>query len=218
MKRSLFVFFIPVLFALPLSAQPSSDGDALPNPRTAFLKSMALPGWGHHYVDRSDWTRGKYHLAADVILIVSFLGLNIHSNNIRQNWYAYSQSEAGIDIEGRSRSLQLAIGNFSNLQAYNDFQARSRNWDQFIDDSPENRWNWETESARAEYNDLRNRFENIDQQLPALVGLMVVNRVFSAISAYNRARKVSEPRNQAALYFSQYRTGGGVMANLKVRF
>lgn len=217
-KRYLFFIFIIVLPISSTKAQALSDDNSSPNPRTAFLKSLALPGWGHHYVNQSDWTRGKYHLAADVVLIVSFLGLNIHSNNIRQHWYAYSQSEAGINIEGRARSLQLAIGNFQNLEAYNDFQARSRNWDQFIEDTPENRWNWQSDAARAEYNDLRNRFANIDQQLPALVGLMVVNRVVSAISAYNRARKISDDRNQAALYFSQYRPGTGLLANLKVHF
>lgn len=189
-----------------------------PNPRTAFLKSLAIPGWGHHYVDKSDWRRGKYHTGADAVLILSFFGLSIHSNNLQQNWFGYARTEAGIDIENRSRTIQLAVGDFNNLAAYNDFQARSRNWDQFINDIPENRWNWENEAARQEYNDLRGRFENIDQQLPALVGFMVVNRLISAVSAYNRARNMNKGSNRAVFSFLPCNQGEGAVGHFIFRF
>ena len=195
-----------------------SNSDTGPSARVAFFKSLAVPGWGHYYVDKSDWNRGKYHLGADVMLIVSFFGLNIHSSNLQQNWYGYARSEAGIDIEHRNRTIQLAVGDFNNLSAYNDYQLRTRNWDQLLEDRPENRWNWADDEARAEYNEIRNRFENIDQQLPALIGLMVVNRVVSAISAYNRAGKISGDDSSTALYFSKYPGSTGLIANLKVSF
>lgn len=198
------------------TAQQSSVQD--PSPRVAFLKSLAVPGWGHYYVDNTDWNRGKFHLGADALLLISFFGLNIHSNNLQQNWFSYTRSKAGIDVEHRSRSIRLAVGDFNNLSAYNDYQLRNRNWDQLIDETPENRWEWQSDEARGEYNEIRNRFENIDQQLPALIGLMVVNRVVSAISAYNRAGKISPGDKTTALYFSKYQQGAGVIANLKVQF
>lgn len=189
-----------------------------PNPRTAFLKSLAVPGWGHYYVDRNDWNRGKYHLGADLLAVISFLGLNIHSNNLQKDWYTYARSEAGIDIEGRNRTIQLAVGDFNNLGAYNDYQLRTRNWDQLIEDRPENRWTWLNDDLRNEYNDIRNRFENIDQQLPAIIGLMVVNRVISAISAYNRAGKVQQRSSETVFYLAQPSSRSGVMANLQIHF
>ncbi len=64
-------------------AQPS--GQEAANPKTAFLKSLAVPGWGQYYVNDDDWTRGKYHLGTDALLLLSFFGLNNHSNNIKQN-------------------------------------------------------------------------------------------------------------------------------------
>lgn len=213
-----FLLIILMLMCSVTSVSAQSQTQEAPNPRTAFLKSLAVPGWGHYYVNSDDWTRGKYHLGTDVVLLLSFFGLNIHSNNIKQNWFGYTRSTAGIDIRGRNRTLQLAVGDFSNLEAYNDFQERARNWDQFIEDVPENRWNWQSGSDRERYNDLRNRFQNIDQQLPALIGLMVLNRVVSAISAYNRAGKVAPSGNGAALYFSRYSEGSGVLANVKLHF
>ncbi|MGK7370546.1 MAG: hypothetical protein ACNS64_10050 [Candidatus Halalkalibacterium sp. M3_1C_030] len=216
--KHLFLLAFLLVSVRPVSAQQNSDYSNQSNPRTAFLKSLAVPGWGHYYVNRDDWPRGKYHLGADVLLIISFLGFNIHSNNLQQDWYSYARSEAGINIEDRSRTIRLAVGDFNNLSAYNDYQLRTRNWGQLIEDKPENRWNWQSDELRSTYNDIRNRFENIDQQLPALVGLMVVNRVISAISAYNRAGKTSASETGSAFYFTGHHSGSGVIANLKVHF
>lgn len=217
--RLLFtIVFLAVIFCQTVSAQQVDIETNGPHPRTAFLKSLAVPGWGHYYVDRNNWNRGKYHFGADVLVILSFLGLNIHSNNLQQNWYSYARDEAGIDIENRSREIQLAVGDFNSLTDYNDYQLRTRNWDQLLEDRPENRWNWQNDGLRSEYNDIRNRFENIDQQLPALIGLMVVNRVISAISAYNRAGKVQSRNAVTALYFTGHQSRAGVLANVKVHF
>jgi len=190
-----------------------------PDPKIAFLKSMVLPGWGHYYVDHSHWNRGKYHMAADAVLILSYLGLSIHSNDLRQNWYSYGNAEAGVPIKGRSRKFQIAVGNFENLQSYNDYQARSRNWDQLFADTPENRWHWNSKLARSKYNDLRSRFEQIDNQLPALLVLMAVNRVISGISAYNRAQKYNGSQNMtSSIYLTPYQGTQGVVANFKFEF
>lgn len=180
---------------------------------------MVLPGWGHYYVDHANWTRGKYHLAAEAAVILSYLGLSVHSNNVQQNWYAYGRSEAGVPIEGRSRRFQLAVGSFSSLQAYNDYQLRSRHWDRLFADTPENRWSWSSQQERSKYNNLRSRFERIDQQLPALLGLMAVNRIISGISAYNRARKKASKQSvTSSVYLSPYRFNSGIVANVRIGF
>lgn len=213
------LFFLSVCTVEVVSQSTSGNEEALPDPKIAFLKSMAVPGWGHHYVDQSDWTRGQYHLAAEATLVLSYLGFSIHSNNLQQNWFSYGRQEAGVQLKDRSRGFQLAVGDFNTLEAYNDYQLRSRNWDQLFADTPENRWNWSSEQKRAEYNNLRNRFERIDQQLPALLAMMAVNRIVSGISAYNRARKRAESKSvTSSLYVSPYQITDGVVANLKVDF
>ncbi len=211
-KVLLTIFLIavgPALFAQGSKGEP-------PDPKTAFVRSLAAPGWGHYYVDQGNKNRGSYHIGAESVLIVSFLGFNIHSLNLRQNWYGYARLNAGVDIENRSRSFRLAVGRFNSLQEYNDYHSRARNWDLLIEDTPENRWNWQTEADRMEYNDIRNRFERIDRQLPALVGLMVVNRVVAAISAYNRAKKKGNA-SSAALYFQPVGSSG-LLAHFRLSF
>lgn len=213
--------YIPVLLLTiaVLAANADRSLAQQPDPKAAFLKSLAVPGWGHHHVDTNNWQRGQYHLAADAVLILSYVGFSIHSNNLQQNWYAYGRQQAGVPIEGRSRQFQLAVEDFNSLEAYNDYQARSRNWDQLFEDVPENRWQWSDSAERQKYRDLRSRFERIDQQLPALLGLMVVNRVISGISAYNRAKKKQESNAvSSSLFLSPYQYTNGLVANLKVEF
>lgn len=200
-------------------SQPAKKTETdLPDPKVAFLRSLVVPGWGHHYVNPFDWSRGKYHLGAEIMLIISYFGLRVHSNNLEYNWHTYARTETGIDIENRNRSFQLAMGDFDNLQAYNEFQERSRNWDRFFKEIPANRWNWQSDQARNRYNNLRERFETIDQQLPALLSLMVVNRLISGISAYNRAKKRVESTLTSAFHLSTYRGTNGIMAHLQIEF
>lgn len=212
--------YIPVL--LLMMAFWATNADRLlaqqPDPKVAFLKSMAVPGWGHYYLDHKNWQRGQYHLAADAVLILSYVGFSIHSNNLQQNWYAYGRQYAGVSIEGRSRQFQLAVEDFNSLESYNDYQARSRNWYQLFEDVPENRWQWSSSDERQEYRDLRSRFERIDQQLPALLGLMIVNRVISGISAYNRAKKNQNSTVSSSLFLSPYNYTDGLIANLRIKF
>lgn len=200
----------------PVRAQQESYSG--PDPKIAFLKSLAVPGWGHYHVSNTRWNRGRYHLAAEAGLLLGYVGLSIYSHNIEQNWYTYGQAQAGVPLKGRSREFQLAVGNFNSLQAYNDYQLRSRNWDRLFEDKAENRWQWSGKEERLKYNDLRSRFERIDNQLPALIGMMVVNRIISGISAYNRAQKQRQAASASTVYLSPYHYNGGITANLLIRF
>ena len=218
MKQLLVIGLLLFVLVPAVYGQENPNPADLPDPKVAFLKSMAVPGWGHHYVDQDNWARGQYHLAAEAALILSYFGLRVHTNNLRQNWYAYGRGEAGVIIEDRSRRFQLAVGDFDNLQAYNDYQLRNRNWDQLFEDVPQNRWNWSTDQERLRYKDLRNRFEQIDQQLPALLAMMAVNRVISGISAYNRAQKKQANSVTRAVYLSRYQSSSGIVANVRISF
>ncbi|MDZ7692760.1 MAG: hypothetical protein U5K69_16815 [Balneolaceae bacterium] len=218
MRRSIPIFFLCMGIMYGANAQNAESSESqLPDPKIAFLKSLAVPGWGHHYADKSNWTRGQYHLAAEAALIISYAGLRWHAQNLQHNWYTYAQTSAGVNIKDRERGFRLAVGDFENLEAYNSYQERTRNWNMLYEENPQNRWSWRDETARNKYQNLRERFEHIDQQLPALISLMVVNRIVSAVSAYNRARKKQEAATAVSLYFSPYR-GQGFVADLRITF
>ncbi len=184
--NKIFVLIVPitmlVCMAKPLVAQEQ------PDPRGAFLRSLALPGWGHHYADSENWRRGQVHLGTEAVLAASLFGFHRRASNLETQYTTLANLRSGVDITDRSRTFRLAIGEYNSLEEHNDHQLRSRNWDRLLDETAENNWNWQSESDRRKYNQLRSDRDRARNQLPAILGLMTLNRVVSAISAYNRAR------------------------------
>jgi len=164
-------------------------------PSRAFLRSLVLPGWGHFYAGESHRARGYMHTGSDLALLGAIFGFNIKANRIEDDFITFVNLNAGVDISSRSRSFRLAVSNFNSLEDHNDYQLRSRNWNRLIDDTPENSWNWSDASDRNRYSDLRSEADKIRSQLPAIAGLMVINRVISGIGAYNRVRKDQESQS-----------------------
>jgi hypothetical protein len=190
-KFKIINFKLMLLFILApcfVNAQSSVLEEDRVSPRGAFLRSLAVPGWGHYYVDNDHWKRGQYHLAADVIMVLTYAGINWKTDQLESNLLTFAQSNANIDLSERGRDYFLAIANFDNLEAYNDYQLRARNWDDLYEDVPANRWNWSDDEERFRYQDMRERIDRNKNQLPALLTLMVANRIVSGVSAFVSAR------------------------------
>lgn len=190
-----------------------------PEPGGAFLRSLAMPGWGHYYADRQNWNRGKLHLAADILLIAGLTGSVIQERNLHTTYHTQASLKAGVDIKNRGRSFHLAVGGYENLGAYNDYQLRSRNWNRLFPDERENRWEWRSEEDRRHYNELRSRRENAKNRVPMIAGAMVVNRILSAISAYNRARnRTAVPELSVSPVYGRDLSVGGYMGTLRFTY
>ena len=90
------------------------------SPRGAFLRSLVLPGWGHHYIDKTDWKRGQVYMVADAIMILSYVGIRVRNNQLENELQTFALANAGIDLRNKNRDIFLAIANFDNLDVYND--------------------------------------------------------------------------------------------------
>lgn len=201
-----------------VSAQEFESTTNLPSPRIAFLRSLAVPGWGHHYVDKTNWTQGQYHLAADVVMLLSYAGLKVRGTYLETELETYALSRANTNIEGRGRTYALAVANFDNLDEYNNYQLRVRNWDNLLADTPSNQWNWDEESSRLRYQDMRERVDKNDNQLPTIITLMVLNRVVSGISAYNHARRIWDNAPETSFSYLNEFGQPGITAHLRFDF
>jgi hypothetical protein len=215
LQRIVLTILHTVLFlgaAEGLIAQPPPDA------RNAFLRSLVVPGWGHYYADSNNWNRGKFHLGAEAVMIGSLFGLRSRISNLEKQYITLASLRAGVDISDRSRRFQLAVGEYNNLHEYNDFQLRSRNWNRLFDNIRENRWEWAGEDDREQYNRLRADRDRSKNQIPALLSMMAVNRIISAISAYNRAEDASGPPEVTLSPGIHHQGVSGVMATMQVRF
>lgn len=175
------------------------DSNQQKNPAAALRRSFLLPGWGEYYANPVQWTRGQWHMALDVSLILSYVGIRYRGSFLEDELVTFAQSNAGIDLASRDREVYLAVSNHDNLALYNDYQLRTRNWNKRLEEIPENEWNWESSSIRSQFNDMRERVDKNNNQLPALVTLMVVNRVISGIHAFGLVRDANKMSFQAHL-------------------
>jgi len=193
---------------------------AQPDPGGALLRSVVVPGWGHHYVDKSDWTRGKVHLGADLVMFAALFGLNARSNNLQDQALSLAQLRSGVSPGDKDRSFRLALGRFDSLEEHNEFQRRSRNFDRIIENTPENRWLWASADDRLRYADLRDSADRIDSQLPAIITLLVANRVVSGISAFVRAKKLNAdvPEISISPVIDRPGSTSGMVANIRFNF
>lgn len=189
-----------------------------PNPKTALLISFVVPGLGHHYVDNENWTRGKIHLGSEIALLAGYFGLSARANRLDNNLNTLARSKAGVSISDRSREFELAVANFDNLAEYNDFQLRTRRWQNLLPDTPENRWNWKSDNDRFEFQDTRDRIANSENQLPTLITLMVANRIFSGINAFTQAREASSKMPEASVSYLNEFGERGITARLQFHF
>lgn len=205
------LILIPPIFQS-VSAQQTND------PRSAFLRSMVFPGWGHYYNDRDAWNRGKVHFATELGIIATYIGFQYRSSTLQSEYITLANLRSGVDIRDRNRNFQIALSDFPSLAAYNEFQLRTRNWNRLLDVNSQNNWQWQSERDRLQYGDLRSRRDRIKNQLPALLSLMVINRVISAVSAYNGA---SQPINRigiSLLPFAGMNGSNGALTKVSFRF
>lgn len=188
-----------------------------PSPGRAFLYSLIIPGLGHYYVDHHHWRRGQVQLAAEAVLWTSLIVLKGYSNSLHNNMFTYANEHSGTNIQDRNRQFQLAVASFNSLKDYNDYQARARNWDQLYPNNSKYYWSWDQQSNRRTYENMSNRYDRINQQVPAIIALMVANRIVSGISAYLAARHHRRQNIQMGLAPAGTQSGG-VVAQVRIGF
>ncbi|HKI45809.1 MAG TPA: hypothetical protein VKA08_10810 [Balneolales bacterium] len=225
MRRCLGLILVIVLVSISLGSSVSTaqsfktqNGDQHnPSPGRALLYSLLIPGLGHYYVDHHHWARGQVHLAAEAILWTALIGLKSFSGALNNDMFTYANVHSGINIRNRDRAFQLAVGSFNSLQDYNDYETRARNWDQLYPNTANYYWKWDQQGNRQTYESMSNRYDRINQQVPAIIALMVANRVISGISAYLDARHHRKQNIEMGLAPAATRSGG-VVAQVRIGF
>ena len=92
-----------------------------------IIYSLLLPGMGEFYADAYDI--GKYFTIADGVLWGTFLGMNVHANWQENNYKSYAESRAGISNENKDENYYATIGEYNNIDSYNDEKALERNFE-----------------------------------------------------------------------------------------
>ena len=85
---------------------------------------------GELYADAYDI--GKYFTIADGVLWGTFIGMNVYTNWQENNYKSYAESHARISNENKDENYYATIGEYSNIDSYNDEKALERNFEDIV--------------------------------------------------------------------------------------
>ncbi|NKB71790.1 MAG: hypothetical protein GKR89_32340 [Candidatus Latescibacteria bacterium] len=180
MRRFLLLFLGLLFLANP---QPSLGQ----TPAKAFWRSLLIPGWGQYYAGQGS---GARFLMAEVALWSGFFGLRQLANGRRDHYRTYAAEHAQARPQGKDGQFFDDLGFYQNrLQhdqyaRYDDGPAAA-----VYPATPEFFWEWDSETSRQRYRDLRNGSETAKQQAVFATGAIVAHHLIAAIHA---ARKAGE--------------------------
>jgi len=157
-------------------------------------KSLLFPGWGE--LSLNQISRGQKLMATDILLwLTVFNGKNL-SRNYESDYRAFASEHAGVDWVHTDYLFAVDIGYYDDLNVYNSAKARQRSLEMETDFNgglirengraiyPENGdfdWEWDSDSNRKSYKDLRISSANWDKYANFAIAGLIVNRVISII-------------------------------------
>ncbi|MBK7630371.1 MAG: hypothetical protein IPJ23_06700 [Ignavibacteriales bacterium] len=163
------------------------------NTGLAIVYSLLLPGMGELYADAYD--SGVYFTVADGVLWGTYIGMNVYANWKKDRYISYAQSNAGISTASKDDDYYATIGEYLNIDQYNDAKAFERNFNEMYN-SNTYFWKWNTSEERKSYRDMWVSSEQSFNNLRFVVGALLLNRVVSAINAVRLVSKYNNNLNQ----------------------
>lgn len=147
----------------------------------AALYSLLLPGMGELYA--GGFASGKYFLAGEAVLWLTYAAFDIYGNAVRDDARAYAVAYAGVNPSGKDDQYYINIGNFRSMADYNDKKLRDRFLDAVYAPNTGYDWQWQSDAARAFYRDRRISSETVYNNRKFVAAAVIINHVLSAINA-----------------------------------
>lgn len=166
--------------------------------RSVFLavaSSILLPGLGEYYAGNFNES-GRYSLAAEGTLWLTYAGLQLHGTWVRNDARLFGSQMAGISFSGKDADFEVNVGNFMTTDEYNQAKLRNREFDAIYTD-PAYSWTWTSEADRQRFKDDRIRSDRIIQSAKFVIAGLVVNRIISAFAAGRGAAAANRAARRA---------------------
>lgn len=165
-----------------MQLRPASSKKA---PGLAAVYSLLLPGMGELYA--GDFSSGKYFLAAEGILWLTYAAFEIVGNDLRDDARTYAAAQAGLAAPVKDDQLYVDVGNFNSLADYNDKRLRDRELSRVYEPARGYAWQWDSEASRLAFRDQRVRSETMYNNRKFIAAGILINHVASAINAARAA-------------------------------
>lgn len=185
MRCVLFLLVVLGLTAVPEVRAQSAGG--------AFVRSLVLPGWGHHYAHGGRWGKsGTFFAGADAAMLLGASSAEWRRGSAVESYRTLATGRAGAEIAGKDRTFFLRLASYRSSDEFREVSLRNRAWDDvdYVAD-PAFQWEWQSEADYLEFRELREESESLRRRRTVLVATLVANRLISGLSAARAARRGS---------------------------
>ncbi|MCX8011265.1 MAG: hypothetical protein N3A61_08935 [Ignavibacteria bacterium] len=171
------------------SIKLSVDSKSEKSGTLAFFFSFLLPGMGELYLDRYDL--GKYFTSAEAALWLSFAGMTYYADWKKDNYIRFAELNAEINSSGKGDDFYSRIGNYMNVNDFNNEQYLNRDFEKVLD-VKNYFWSWNSNDLRKQYRELWLSSERAYNNRIFAVALIIINHLVSAIHSAILTAKYNE--------------------------
>ncbi len=147
-----------------------------------FWRSLVIPGWGQHASKNPG--PGMRFIITEAALWAGYAGLRGVYGIRRETYLTYAGTHAGAQTTGKSNVFLDDLGFYANQQQHNLFAVVDDGpRAEVYADTPEFSWEWDADSSRERYRELRNSAQTMERNALYVTGLIVVNHLVAAVHA-----------------------------------
>jgi hypothetical protein len=197
------------------------NAPAKKNAGLAIIYSLLLPGMGELYAE--SYSSGKYFTIAEGALWGTLIGMNVYGNWQQDRYKSFAVSKAGINPDGKDEEYFATISEYLSIEQYNNEKALERNFAEMYNTNIYY-WNWENPDDRRKYRSMWVSSEQTFNDIRFVAGLLIVNRLVSAInavrlvSAYNKRIEEEASWNFYMGLSNQQNLPASVTLNFQTKF
>jgi hypothetical protein len=179
-------------------ASAASDGFASPGKEMspgrksvfkAALYSALVPGGGQYYLGHRRTAR--YFFTAEALTWVGYLSFHMYGDWRKNDYIEYAATHANARLEGKSDEFITWVGFYNNIREFNGLGRAYDNERPYLQDTPDNHWEWQSEQDRRTFRDLRNRSREAYRRSDFMIGVAVIDRVISIIDAVRSTGRIN---------------------------
>jgi len=211
---------------VPESVFESSPGDPAPSwtadavseepgqlsMRRAILYSLVLPGWGDYYAGHT--YRARYFFIAEAAAWGSFAVFRIQAHRDEQRYKDFAVQFAGVTRTNHSDDFYVEVREWDSSDEYEAYikavgridlepDVSADALDRYYTDnrvSDFEPWRWESFDRRLQYAELRSASKNAYRRSHFSLAAAAVNRVVSAVLAYQAVRSERGELSESGRY------------------
>lgn len=163
---------------------------------SAFVRSALFPGWGQRATGANKAARNFF--VAEVGLWLGVISFNVHGNWLQDDYRLLASEHAQVDSRDKSDVFYVDIGNFTNIDEYNQSRLQRRDIAALYDPAT-HYWQWDTEANRNRFADLRLRSDKAFSRSELFIAAILGNHIISGIHAAWLARRHNSNVKSTAL-------------------